>query len=357
MFSCFQDSDDVNVSGLSRKKKGHTNASTFPDQNLEAYHQILSRPITVEVQMEHTFMSLKEECQLEQTALFSRSENISTLNLLLTHFGLGFDDQNAVIVSVDLCSTQVFHRGGVLGAFYIGSQELHDNPKIVLQMIRKILSAMSSQGLSLPIVFCNTIGIYVNQSVHLTRETSESLEKMIRTDSLDEAMKTSDSTLIAKREKAFASTWLLLTLMMQEASTSEVQIILKSSKKPKLDHEWISYKARDLCNGLSQGLYVVDFRADCIIMYYCNNTTGGLIVICKEVLTLEDEKNLLLDMLKNDFLNCVVFSRIVNLIKKQILIHAMTNNVKPIVCKLIQTGRLRQQYYTGDAQLRCELIE
>jgi hypothetical protein len=338
---------------MSSNGKSNTNQS---DIRLERYRSYLNRPIITEVRLEHIFLDLKEEGKLEQTAIFSRPNNMKTINLLLSHFELERLGENVVIVSMTSHSTQVYHRGGVLGAFYMGSAAIIDNPSLVLQMIRQILSAARAQGLHIPIVFCNHIGKFVNQSINLLRETTESVEKMINTDALDLAFKSRDQGKISLEEKRFAAVWMLLTLMMQEAVATDAQIILKSHKKPTLDYDWIHEKVKIHAERLPNGVYVVDFSSDAITIYFFDPSRSELTILSKEMTYISGENNLISLMKAGNVTDTQTFNRFVGFIRDKVTIHALTNSIYPIVCHIIQTGPMRQQHFLGDFTPHVELI-
>eukprot|EP01041_Mallomonas_annulata_P000811 gene811-1584_t len=354
MFHCFTtDSDDRkrNLDGRS------THSSNIQDQHLDSYRNLLIRPLVTEVHLEHNFLDLKEEGILEQHAIFSKQSNLKTISLLLSHFDLERLGENVVIVSTTSFSTQVYHRGGVLGSIYMGSTALIDNPSLVLQIIRQVVAACRSQGLHIPIVFCNSIGRYVNQSINLLRETTESVEKMINMDGLDAAIKSRDPSKISFEEKKFAAVWMLLTLMMQEAVATDTQLVLKSHKKPTLDYDWIAEKARVCSERLPCGIYIADFNSEAFIIYYYDPKRSESTIVSKDTSFINGE-NSILKLVKTvvNIQESPLYNKFILYIRDKVTIHALSNNVVPIVCHIVQTGPMRQQHYLGDMLPHVELI-
>mmetsp|Transcript_3667 Transcript_3667/g.3798 ORF Transcript_3667/g.3798 Transcript_3667/m.3798 type:complete len:363 (-) Transcript_3667:138-1226(-) len=356
--NCFADPEETtrNLLGGS-SSRGDINATTSgSDSRLINYHNTLSQSLVTEIHLEHIFLDLREEVKLEQHAIFSRPHNVKTISLLLSHFELERPGENVVVVSMNSYTTVVYHRTGVLGCFYVGSLHVIDNPSLVLQLIRQVMAAARSQGLHVPVIFCNTIGKYINQSINLFRETTESCEKMISTESLDLALKSRDSARVTAEEKKFAAVWMLLTLMMQEAIATDAQIIVKSNKKPCLEHEWITEKAKVTSQNLSNGVYMIDFASEMFTIYYYHPSSSELVILSRDSSFIVGEYSIVALMKNEKMMTTVAFSRFMSHIREKITIHALTNCVHPIVCQIVQTGPMRQQHYIGDSLPHVDLI-
>ena len=362
--ACFSDAGECkdidrtsSVTTTDNDAKTERHNSSITRYYLDAFSQSLCKSLSVDIALEHQFLDIKEEAYLEKFALFSNVNNVQCIDLLLSHFGLG--EGNVVVVSVDQCTSNVYHRGGVLGSFYVGISALTENPRLIVQMIRQIFSQMRSQGLTTPIVFCNAVGLCINQSVNLLQETSESLENIVRKEALDAAVTSSDPMLINQEEKIFSSIWLLLQLLMQEACREEIPILLKSSKKPRLDHAWICYKAKEIGSMYCQGIYVVDLLSDHFSIYYSQPNNQELLLLTTQEHQIDGKIHISLKQCiesEKDSAANEAFSDVIDSIKKNVVMHALANSIRPIVCKILQTGLTRQQHFIGHMRPLHDMI-
>lgn len=401
--------------------------SSRVEYGLTHYHTIMNNPIVCSINMEHEFLSIAEEAQLEHRSLFSNARNTQILGLVLNTFNIAYDD-GVVLASISSSSTLLYNSEEILGTMYLGMDTLLEDPTRAESLLHAIFSKMHQVLLPGPLVLCHAISEYINSSIDLTIETEESVEMFINKDKLEAAMEENNQQAIKLEQKNMVATYMILVELIRQAQNIEnhMPVILLSCKLPSfhtiatsgpddsstcgrvqtsnssktnvspsipytLRFHWIQQKGSELIGEYPHGFYIVDLSGcHCEIFFCCitgsydfSTTTN----IAREQLLLQashDRKTILSigksDVMKNrqeqyvHELRCLqyksnIITKINQYITKTILIHAMSNDIAPIVCKVFQTGLARQYHYTktmepmvifnqeGEGTLDCDTLE
>ena len=166
------------------------------DHRLDEYSRRMGQTIIDgprEIIFEHYFLELEEEAAMEQQSLFSNPKNLDIVRQLLESFGEDVGEELAVIVSVGTSSTQVYSKNHLLGAFYVGSTAIVDEPKLAVEMIHQIASACIEKGFLVPIIFVNSIGYLVKKNILLNDLTGDDLDEYLCDKDLLDAKLTGDT--------------------------------------------------------------------------------------------------------------------------------------------------------------------
>ena len=384
-----------------------SSSETF-DSCLRNYSSVFSNPISTTIEMEHNFLNIQEESSLEHKALFGNVRNIHTLGLILKSFSVEYDE-GIVIASISTSSTQMFNCDESMGSFYVGTESLMEDPSLAEALLQKMIDVMATHSLPGPLVLLNSISYFINSTIDLTIESSESIEMFINREPLERAIE-DDNQQAIKIELILTS---MLELVQSLDSHMPVIILTKNSRNnsltiPRFNYSWVNIKCNELVEQHPHGFYMVDFGGSGVSVYFCcnsvnktsdydmpahveqaavnpmlssmynialeneispnnrrNNESGlllsskhqKLIVLIGQKKTIRNyQEDFVREMSAGAFGASKLYLNTVAYIRKVVTIHALTYDISPITCKIYQTGRARQYHYTNSCEPSLDFL-
>ena len=121
-------------------------------------------------------------------------------------------------------------------------------------------------------------------------------------------------------------------------------------KKPKFENDWMDVKKEELGREHPQGLYMVDLGGGGPDLFYYDSAKGELSNFAKDrfLRTVQDE--FIADMIQHRFEESMSFNKLIKFLKTEVTVHALKNDISPIICKIYQTGKARQQHHLGHVE-------
>ena len=326
---------------------------------LESYGTALAKNLGPKIELEHQFLSQQDEAEMERLAFFRRVENISIVQTLLSSFEYEGsveekESELAIVASIGTSSTQVYSKSGVIGAFLVGSTALRENPILAGELLRQIVQASESKGVRAPIVLANSVGYFVKSSINLNAATDEVLNAVLEDETLTKAESDGDFAAPAAVAKQSVAAQECLGVLKELAEESRrlgltKPCIVQCREKPKLKGDWLEVVSTRLGDQYPQGVYVVDFGGGGPDLHFFKRDEG-LVAVDKDRSFRWGQREFVSEMMARRYAASAAFQKTVSFLRDRICAHAELHGVSPIVCKVFQTGMMRQQHYFGNIE-------
>lgn len=394
-----------------------TDKTTYPTltRKLKNYSSVMSNPLVTSIAMEHQFLELEEEAILEHKSFFSNARNLHTLGLILKSFSINYDE-GVVIASVGSSTTQLHTGDEVLGAMYVGTESLFDEPSLAESMLHSIFAAMDSHSLPGPLVLCNAISSFIDSSIDLSIETVESVEMFVCRDALEAAIEEENQQAIKVEQKNIVAVCMILAALVEVVHDDTIHnmpviLLSENSRQGRLsiernNYSWVNLKCSIHIEQYPHGFYLVDFGGASVKIYFCctsagsdltstasphavtgpfglgngekrtltrtntannDSTTSNLLLLASHSNTVivslgkdsalrNRQEEFVKDISSGAFGSSKLYKSTITYIRQTITIHALSYNISPIVCKVYQTGRARQFHFTGSLEPSVQFI-
>lgn len=319
---------------------------------LTEYSRFLSAPLCDSIEVDFSFMPLEEEAQLECKAFMEmKQKNLETIEKVVSEVLPDNGDflrncSNLILMSIGTSSTQVHDlTHGVIGAFYIGEQALFTNPSLATVLFSKVAEQLQLHGIErVPIILNNSIGHAAIRNILFDKETESTLSECAS--GYDEAQRAKyTSLLVAIKEAAVAAGFSL--------SQNSPCILISSKNEGKIQNRWLQIKSTLLYP--NEQLYVVDFGGGGLAINYRgggDGDAGGLIKIATDRCLLGKQDLFVHQCVAagNHITSLEIMLQIRQSLSHHILQHAKVNDIALAKCVILQTGKLRQQHFTGSIE-------
>lgn len=335
--------------------------------------------ITTKINIEHCFLPIQEEAELERRAFFEHEHNIDLLNDTLDSFSVD-PNEGVLIASVGSSTTQFFVLNStIMGSMYVGSSALLEDSSLVQSFLENLFNVMRNDGHSHPVVvLINSIGHLVNSVVDLTLECNSSLETFLERSALQNAVSVGIQQDIKMEQSKIDAASKILNLMMTQSQEANIPVIVLPHKGVHIDNRWLVPKSMEIGEEEScpNNLYLIDFGGGGVDIYFfsphlpieINSSTApsemGEISQSKRLVRIGKDRSLRVkqtqfvnDLMAGKFASSKLFTKVIAFIRKTVTIHALSYDVEgpQFVCKIFQTGKARQQHFLGHFNATCDV--
>lgn len=373
------------------------------DSHLTAYQQALSQQATYTVRVVHSFLPLQREAAYEQQSFFSATNstsNFATIIAICESVGIKYpalppatqtslSDSNsgivsgadvnaspsvvALIVSVGTSSTQTFTAQGVVAAQYIGALAFEADPCNASAAFSLLLAEASTLHTGcgsdrrnfFPVILTNSISFWV-QSTVLLNGFSGDVYSLLDQSALIKAKEAGgDEGKVLKLEQELLRRRNALAALISVASSEQTNplhipcILRAKASGDNFKYGWGEVMA-ELEVSSPSSVYIVDFGGGGPdIRFYPGDGTSVAVASDRSLRTGQEA---FVDEMKRggDVRHSKVFRGIESFIKRRVLSHYLSLDLTEegggsldgdrevnIFCKVIQTGKARQQHFLG----------
>lgn len=283
----------------------------------------------------HQFMNIEEEAKYEQQALFKKftKKNDATLDAVLDQFNFSNienKDEYVIVVSVGSSSTQFYNRAGtVIGGAYAGTEAMKTNPELIDSVFATIISKLNGNDPSdYVLLFCNSIAfllaeIEYNDSMKLNAvgNINNTVLNRFRSNTLNHNF---TGIVLNRNQYKFKNDWTQLMVSKDAAKYSKDDTLFFVAEigggGPVLNY--YDYETEELIE-LGKNRCLLGKQAEFVQQMADPSLTADNGYICKIRNTIQTE------------------------IAKYIREKNIPYDGKKIVCKIYQTGQLREFYVTN----------
>ena len=303
--------------------------------------------LSYNIDIDHEYLDLSEEARLEHLAYISNDKNQDIVNDMLLDIGHrssnggGSGGRNdVIIVSVGTSSTQCCNSNGVLGYYYIGSDAIHSDHSLAIDLLNKIKDIINNNdniNNNIPIVFINSISKVINRTLYFDQSyTNDDLLTYINN---NESNNDSNNNILQ-----------LLILILNHSKLIDNPIIISTSN---IDNSWSIIKLQELYSDYldtTRHLFFIDFGGGGINLKYHNLESKETRTIDKNRMLLSYGQDKFINEVLNDTMkDTPIFESMITFISNSIIAFAKDNDIinDKYYLKIIQTGKARQYAYLG----------
>lgn len=337
MFACLMDASSVEKP-----------ATSIPALRRNAsYVKRMSKPLSIVVNMEHTFLQLPEECHYERLSFFQNEDNRIVLRNLSKQFQLHeyVDNPTDIIIisfREEYCCIYCQHR--CIGMYHMGFTSMLVDPSLANAFLRNIVDEMLEHDIDFPILITNESSKYFAKSFNLLEESFESLQKYLQDSAPFTPYRHSDCPDRIPTSWVTNSLLVIFKIWMEQAKQYQSPIIMHA-KPLGLTFDCLPLKILSLYNSNIKikylNLYAVYLCDDTVNIYYHRLGSGECVLVAKYTSMCrrpeDDASNHLSLQLQHTL----------NFIKTQVILHAIAQGVNDIHCRVYETGLARRLSVLG----------